>query len=199
MHNLYTIYSNMSEANLLKEYIKEILRKENTFKKLRVFDFDDTLVKTDSLIYVTSSKGKKFALTPGAYAVYKPKRGDVFDYSDFEKLINPREIKWVGHILRKVYQKHGPSGSVILTARGHEDPVRQFLNDINLPGIEIIALNDANPAAKVSWIENRIISQGLTLVEFFDDSYKNAAAASELIKKYPDVLIKVRHVVHHTI
>ena len=46
-------------------------------KKLRVFDFDDTLVKTTSFIYVTN-KGKTRKLTPGQYAVYKEKPGDEF-------------------------------------------------------------------------------------------------------------------------
>jgi phosphoglycolate phosphatase-like HAD superfamily hydrolase len=40
-------------------------------KKLRVFDFDDTLVKTTSFIYVTHADGKKQKLTPGQYAVKK--------------------------------------------------------------------------------------------------------------------------------
>ena len=34
-------------------------------KKLRVFDFDDTLVKTNSHIYITHKDGKKSKLTPG--------------------------------------------------------------------------------------------------------------------------------------
>ena len=42
-------------------------------KKLRVFDFDDTLVKTTSFIYVTNN-GKTRKLTPGQYAVYKEKQ-----------------------------------------------------------------------------------------------------------------------------
>ena len=39
-------------------------------KKLRVFDFDDTLVKTTSFIYVTN-KGKKRKLTPSQYVSTK--------------------------------------------------------------------------------------------------------------------------------
>ena len=42
-------------------------------KKLRVFDFDDTLVKTTSFIYVTN-KGKTRKLTPGQYALYNTNR-----------------------------------------------------------------------------------------------------------------------------
>ena len=53
-------------------------------KKLRVFDFDDTLVQTNSHIYVTDKNNKKSKLTPGEYAVYEPKKGDKFDFSDFD-------------------------------------------------------------------------------------------------------------------
>ena len=41
-------------------------------KKLRVFDFDDTLVKTTSFIYVTN-KGKTRKTYTGQYAVYNEK------------------------------------------------------------------------------------------------------------------------------
>jgi hypothetical protein len=41
-------------------------------KKLRVFDFDDTLVKTKSHIYVKHGDGKESKLTPGEYAIYEP-------------------------------------------------------------------------------------------------------------------------------
>jgi phosphoserine phosphatase len=34
-------------------------------KKLRIFDFDDTLVTTTSFIYVTHKNGKSSKLTPG--------------------------------------------------------------------------------------------------------------------------------------
>ena len=65
-------------------------------KKLRVFDFDDTLVKTTSFIYVTNN-GKKKKLTPGEYAVYNEKPGDEFDFSDFSKVQNPDEREALHH------------------------------------------------------------------------------------------------------
>ena len=52
-------------------------------KKLRVFDFDDTLVKSNSKVFVIN-KGKKKTLTPGEFAIYKQKPGDEFDFSEFE-------------------------------------------------------------------------------------------------------------------
>lgn len=50
---------------LIKEQEDMIARSLLTEKKsLRVFDFDDTLVKTTSFIYITHSDGKKSKLTP---------------------------------------------------------------------------------------------------------------------------------------
>ena len=40
----------------LKDLLKE--------KKLRVFDFDDTLVKTKAKVYITTGSGKKRVFTP---------------------------------------------------------------------------------------------------------------------------------------
>ncbi len=71
-------------------------------KKLRVFDFDDTLVKTKSHIYVKHKDGKESKLTPGEYAIYEPKEGDAFNFSDFEKVKQPQEIKGVTKLLKTV-------------------------------------------------------------------------------------------------
>lgn len=57
--------------------------------ELRVFDFDDTLVHTDAKIGVAPARGKAFWLTPGECAVYVALSGDVFDFSQFETVMNP--------------------------------------------------------------------------------------------------------------
>lgn len=62
----------------------------NESKKLRVFDFDDTLVFTNSYIYVKSIDGKEKRLTPGEFAVYKEKPGEEYDFRDFYLFKNPK-------------------------------------------------------------------------------------------------------------
>jgi len=188
----------MINLYLLREYILQSLREEkqhlNAGEKLRVFDFDDTLVKTGSLIHVISAAGEKFDLTPGQYAVYTPQEGDQFDYSDFEKLINPQAISWTVNILRNLAAKG--SQVVILTARSAKQPVEQFLSDAGLPPYEVVALGNANPQAKADWISSKIQLDNIKLVEFFDDSEKNVAAVQELKKQHPDVKITSRQVTH---
>ena len=102
-------------------------------KRLRIFDFDDTLVKTRSFVYVKNgNKTKK--LTPGEYAIYEEKAGDEFDYSDFEFVKNPKEIKQMTKVLKAILSKSG--GSInILTARSNYKPIRKYLKDIKFSEI----------------------------------------------------------------
>jgi len=163
-------------------------------KKLRVFDFDDTLVKTKSSIYVKSKDGKKSKLTPGEYAVYEPKEGDTFDFSDFQSVKHPQEIKGVTRLLKNVLRVGG-SDVVILTARGAYKPVKNYLKDIGVDNVFVVALADSDPQKKADWIENKI-KDGVNDVFFIDDSHKNVEAVKKLGKKYPKVSLKVRHVQH---
>lgn len=164
-------------------------------KKLRVFDFDDTLVKTNSFIYVKHGNGKKSKLTPGEYAVYEPKSDDQFDFSDFEKVQEPQEIKGITKLLKTVAKSEGERKIVILTARSAYKPVKEYLKDIGLDGIYVVALGDSDPQKKADWIEDKI-KKGYNDVFFIDDSHKNVAAVGKLKQKYPNIKMKVQHVKH---
>ena len=164
-------------------------------KKLRVFDFDDTLVKTKSHIYVKHKDGKESKLNPGEYAVYEPKEGDQFDFSDFERVQDPQEIKGVTKLLHTVAKAEGERKVVILTARSAYKPVKEYLHDIGLEGIYVVALGDSDPQKKADWIEDKI-KKGYNDVFFIDDSHKNVAAVNKLKEKYPNIKMKVSHVKH---
>ena len=83
-------------------------------KKLRVFDFDDTLVRTHHL-FMLPIKVRQEKLTPGQYVIYNTKPGDTFDFSDFSKVQNPYEIKKITKVLRRIVQSSGGDGVHILT------------------------------------------------------------------------------------
>ena len=168
-----------------------------TGKKLRVFDFDDTLVKTTSHIYIKHGDGKESKLTPGEYAIYEPKSDDKFDFSDFQKVNQPQEIKGVTKLLRTIVNKEGERKVVILTARAAYKPIKDYLKDIGLEGIYVVALADSDPQKKADWIEDKI-KKGYNDVFFIDDSHKNVEAVGGLKKKYPDIKMKVQHVKHDT-
>ena len=170
------------------------LQEEET-KKLRVFDFDDTLVKTKSHIYVTHSDGKKLKLTPGEYAIYEPKEDDNYDFSDFEQVKQPQEIKGVTKLLKTIVKSEGERKIVILTARGSYKPVKDYLYDIGLEGIYVVALASNDPQDKADWIENMIDNEGYDDIYFVDDSEKNVSAAKQMLKT-KDVKWRVQHIKH---
>ena len=159
-------------------------------KKLRVFDFDDTLVKSNSKVFVIN-KGKRKTLTPGEFAVYKQKPGDEFDFSDFDKVIEPKQIKAMFKVFKNIYKASGSRRLTILTARAAFRPVRQFLKDIGYTDVFVVALGDSNPQKKADWIEGQI-KKGYNDILFLDDSPKNVRVVKQLKRKYPKIKMEAR-------
>tara|TARA_R100000805_G_C3541955_1_gene56744 strand:- start:38 stop:625 length:588 start_codon:yes stop_codon:yes gene_type:complete len=173
-------------------------RKYLNESKLRVFDFDDTIAKSDSNIHITTDTGEKISMTPGEYATHKINPDYEYDFSEFDEVINPREIKQITNIVRNAINA-GTEGReiAILTARAPEaeDAIRDYLESLELDTSKItfVLLGDSDPQAKANWVANRIES-GATDVLFFDDSGKNVDAVEALANKYPDVKIRARKV-----
>jgi len=190
--------------HLLKSYIKEIIKEESSGrwsmmpeKKLRIFDLDDSLVRSNSKIHIKQTDGDILTLTPAQYAVYDKEPGDEFDFSEFEELVEPETISWTLNILKNVIAKHGANGAVILTARGSDKPAQQFLKMHNLPEIPIVALGDSHPDRKAQWILAMVKRFGYTEVEFFDDSAKNIAAVEALKDKVPSGVKVITRLIKH--
>lgn len=175
----------------IRSIIKEFLIDVTNGNKLIVFDFDDTLVKTDSQVVVVHADGTKESLTPGQYSVYDKKPGDTLDYSAFRTLVNPRIIKHVGRHLKNVYELYGPTCILILTARGGDvSYIQTFLTDAGFPGIEVIGLgSDSKTTAveKANYVADLIVRDRLSYVEFLDDCEDNVQAIKNLKNKFPSV------------
>ena len=161
-----------------------------TEKKLRVFDFDDTLVKSNSKVYVVN-KGKKKTLRPGEFAIYKKKSGDEFDFSDFDKVIEPKQIKSMFKVFNNIYKASGSRRLTILTARPAYNTVRKFLKDVGFNDVYVVALGDSNPQKKADWIKSQI-QKGYNDILFLDDSPKNVKVVKKLKQKYPNIKMDAR-------
>ena len=159
-------------------------------KKIRVFDFDDTLVHTDGMVRVTNG-GKTRELSPAEYALYTPQRGDVFDFDDFENVVNPRPVGWIHKILADL--KRAGSEAEILTARANYAPIKAYLRSQGIRNVYVNALGSSNPQEKANHIET-LIQRGYDFIEFFDDSPLNVRAVAGLKSKYPNVRIRARKV-----
>jgi hypothetical protein len=167
-------------------------------KKLRVFDFDETLVFTKSFIYVKQPNGKEKKLTPGEYAVYNEKPGEEYDFRDFYSVQEPQELRRITKVLKRIIQKNGGDGVFILTARPQavDKHVQQYLKDIGInQKIPVTGLQNNDPKAKAKWIEDKIDNEGYDDVYFADDSIKNVNAVKDMLRK-KDVKWRVQHIKH---
>jgi phosphoglycolate phosphatase-like HAD superfamily hydrolase len=164
-------------------------------KKLRVFDFDDTLVKTNSFIYITNN-GINNKLSPGEYAVYQEKSGDIFDYSDFEDVKNPKQIKQMTMVFKRIANKRNGKGLFILTARAAYKPVRKYLKDIgiDMENIFVKALGSNNPNEKANWIKNKIENENYNDIYFADDSEKNINTVKKMLLKQKNIKYKLQKI-----
>jgi hypothetical protein len=184
---------------LIKEQEDMIARSLFTeSKKLRVFDFDETLVFTKSYIYVKQPNGKEKRLTPGEFAVYNEKPGEEYDFRDFYSVQEPKELKRITKVLKRIINKNKGEGVFILTARPQavDKHVAKYLKDIGInQRIPVTGLQNNNPKVKADWIEDKIDNEGYDDVYFADDSIKNVNAVKSMLRT-KDVKWRVQHIKH---
>ena len=162
--------------------LKDILLEK---RMLSIFDFDDTIVKSDSWVYVMKNGIEVDKLDPAEFAVHSLKDGEEYDFKDFDrKLRNPKLIKKNADLLKKQLKKGGRKVT-ILTARRLKAPINHFFKTIGIQPY-VVTLGDANPQKKADYIENEI-KKGYSTIYFMDDSPKNIRAVDALKRKYPKV------------
>lgn len=162
-----------------------------SIKKLRIFDFDDTLAKVNATIYVKNN-GKEFTLNPAEFAVYNPKKGDVFNFKEFNSIIKKAVPIQKNIKLLKQAAESPTTKTTILTARLLGYPVKRYLKKLYNLDVYVVPLGDGNPQKKADYIEKEI-KKGYNDIVFIDDSYKNVKAVEALQTKYPEVSLKVIH------
>ena len=150
---------------------------------LHIFDFDDTLVRSDSKIRISHADGTESTLSSEDYAKYTEKKDDEFDFSDFDEYpANPQIIDEVFAELRASIALDGPQSVVILTARSNPEPVRQFLSDNNISGVEINATGSANSMVKARYVLDRLKNEDFDEVRVFEDNAANIRTIKKVIE-----------------
>jgi hypothetical protein len=172
---------------------------EDAVGKAYVFDVDDTLIRSQSKINVYNNGQLVRKLDPKEFNTYKKNKDEVFDFSEFDKFIEPKKYKaWP--ILKNINEKikNGKSDSVIyiLTARasGIVDDLLNLLSKNGITSIDrsnIFTVGDKAPGKTVAERKKEVLEQIKTNhdgnVEFFDDADDNI----ELAKA---IGIKTRHI-----
>lgn len=164
-------------------------------KVLHIFDFDDTLVKSDARVIVNTAAGDQLLLSSEEYSKYKKKEGDSFDYSDFDRHIeNPKLIEDVFSELQIALNSPGDK-AVILTARANTAPVKLFVDSLGLD-IEVFGTGTDDPRAKAVYIMEMLQDEQFELVRVFEDNVKNIRQIKKFLKDDGTVALQTNRVLN---
>jgi hypothetical protein len=149
---------------------------------LYIFDFDDTLVKSESEVVVNKSDGSELKLTSHEYATYVPDHDDQFDFSQFNTYPkNPKIISSTWNDMLAALIEVGSDRVIILTARANPEPIREFLRDNNVsPFPVVVAVGDSDPSVKKHYVQRVVKQLGITDIILYEDSINNISAIESL-------------------
>lgn len=162
--------------------------------KAYVFDFDDTLVKTDAKVHIYKDGRKIKSLTPSEYNEYELQPGESQNMDDFidpRFIMNARKFKmWPALRNIDVARKMGRSDSdiYILTARSPRarQAIHNFLSqesiDIPIDNIICIGFDDGRHHNIAESKEDALkeLRDRYLNVLFYDDSPENIELASRI-------------------
>jgi len=191
-----SMFEVLSKAKTIDEALK-IARDPNApVKKIRVFDFDDTLATTESDVLFTAPDGTEGKLNAEEFATQGKSlldEGYVFDFSEFNKVTKGAEGPLL-KIAKKIQEARGTEDVFVLTARAPESQaaIKEFLDSqgLDIPIENITGLGNSTGEAKANWIIDKA-ADGYNDFYFADDAYQNVKAVREALSVI-DVKSKVQ-------
>ena len=193
-----TISTEEGVAALIKtDKALELARKlDQPVKKIRVFDFDDTLARTKSNVLYTmpdGTTGKIDAATFAKEAGRMEAEGAQWDFSEFSKVMQGSKGPLLD-VAKIIADKRGTKDVFVLTARpaNAAGPIKEFLASMGLdiPLANITGLGDGTPQAKAGWIMGKA-AEGYNDFYFADDHTGNVKAVKDVLSQI-DVKSKVQ-------
>jgi hypothetical protein len=179
----------LQELSTLDKALKKAGNPKAPVKKIRVFDFDDTLARSNSQVLYEMPNGKKGKLNATQFAEKAGQlesQGAVFDFSEFSKIVDGKKGP-VFKAIENIVAKRGAEDVFILTARPADaaGPIKQFMDalGVKLPIENIVGLGDGKAQAKARWITGKA-AEGYNDFFFVDDAYKNVKAVKEALEVF---------------
>ena len=176
----------IGKMKTLDESISKARRENAPVKKARLFDFDDTVAISNSLVFYTMPDGTKGELTAEEFAKQGSDlidKGAVMDFTDFNKVRDGKKGP-LFDLFKKVKEAEGDRKVYILTARAPEaEPaIRAWLESegIDTSGLEIIGLGNSSPLAKANFIVD-LAAEGFNDFYFADDVKDNVDAVQDVL------------------
>jgi len=177
----------VEKLNILRKAKSEASNTKNPTKKARVFDFDDTLAKTDSKVLYKLPDGTEGSLDATQFAEqYESLKeaGATFDYSEFNKVKKGSKGP-LANLAKRFTEALGDRDVFVVTARPNEAAaaIQEFLRStlgISIPLKNITGLENGTPGAKALWIAEKV-SEGYNDIFFADDSKSNVDAVEKML------------------
>ena len=155
-------------------------------KKIRVFDFDDTLAQTKSDVLYTMPDGKEGKLNAEQFASEGSallSEGAVFDFSEFNKVTEGKKGP-LFKVAQTIAAKRGTEDVFVLTARAPESQlaIYEFLKSqgLDIPLKNITGLGNSTGDAKARWIVDKA-ADGYNDFYFADDAPQNVKAVKDAL------------------
>jgi len=178
---------------MIKRYTY-IMRAKRVPYKAYIFDFDDTLVKTDAKVHVLRDGKRIKSLTPTEFNHYISQPGETLDLEDFVDpriIMNAKKYKmWPALQNIDAARKMGRSSSdiFILTARSHraQQAIHNYLtnNGIDIPLENVITIGtDSDEGYDIAEEKGKVLQDlkdRYADVFFYDDSPDNIELASKI-------------------
>ncbi len=162
---------------------------DQPIKKIRVFDFDDTLAYTKSDVLFTAPDGTTGKLNAEEFAKQGKElleQGYKFDFSEFNKVTKGRPGPLLD-IAKKIKAARGNEDLFVLTARAPEaqQAIYEFLKSqgVEFKKQNIVGLGNSTGEAKAQWLVGKA-AEGYNDFYFADDAVANVTA----VKKAMSVL-----------
>jgi len=176
----------------------EEARKSRFRNPLYVFDFDDTIAKSnDSRVKVIDNRtGSWKHISSSGFATYKPEPHERMDFSEFNRVTNPQRIKPIHKILRNM--KRAGRNFMVLTARSKEaEPaIIDYLKQQGLhhDGVKVVGLGTSESKAKADYLREILRQNDHDHLMFVDDAGSNVEHVSGLSREFPNINIRARKI-----
>jgi hypothetical protein len=193
-----TFAENLENAKNRDKAIELANKKNKPVKKIRVFDFDDTLAFTKSDVLYTAPDGTKGKLNAEEFAKQGKNlldQGYKFDFSEFNKVSQGKRGP-LFKVAEKIRNARGNEDLFVLTARAPEarDAIYEFLKSegLEFKKENIIGLGNSTGEAKANWLTSKA-AEGYNDFYFADDAVANVKAVKDAMSVL-DVKSKVQQV-----
>ena len=172
------------------------MAKDNEVKGISIWDFDDTLARSNSQVLFVAPDGTTGKLTAEEFAAKGAdllEQGYVYDFSEFDKVIDGTPGPFLPKFINRI-KKFGIKDNFILTARpvNSAASIQLFLKGlgIDIPIENITGLANSTPEAKALWIVDKV-GDGYNDIYFADDALQNVQVVKNVLDQF-DIKSKVR-------